>query len=218
VRIALPTALIAVAVAAVAVLPAAGGSPRVGSAQYVVRPDPRACPSPLCGGYWVALANHSRTLCHDGLQRARCYVAEAVDERRDPLAVGISDGALARALLETRDFGGLGRLGVLVVADVRAPVGEGAGGRFYRLRDTGVRCIRAPCFSIRSVLLNRRSRVTLSGVDLSDARLTPEQEASAQAALHGRPGLFAAGRIVQAADGGRTFRAARVYLSARPRA
>ena len=33
------------------------------------RPDPRMCPSPRCGGYWVALANRARTRCSDGVLR-----------------------------------------------------------------------------------------------------------------------------------------------------
>src|SRR5262245_387346 len=38
--------------------------------------DPRLCPSPLCGGFWVTSVNQSSTVCADGSQAARCYVAE----------------------------------------------------------------------------------------------------------------------------------------------
>ena len=55
----------------------AGAASAKPSAHYVVRVDPRLCPSPLCGGYWVSLANRHRTRCHDGVRRARCYVASA---------------------------------------------------------------------------------------------------------------------------------------------
>jgi hypothetical protein len=56
----------------------------------------------------------------------------------------------------------------------------------------------------------------VSGLDLSLTKLTMKHEATL--ALLG-DGLFAAGRIASTEDGGRVFRASRVYLRApRPRA
>ena len=193
---------------------AAGGVARpVGSSHYVVHPDPRLCPSPLCGGYWVALANRSRTRCSDGLLRPRCYVARAVDEESHPLEAGITDGALARADIEPWSFEGFGELGVLVVARTFPPAGRVAQtGSFVRLRDTGIRCVRAPCFSYRSTRLNGTSRASLSGVDLRASRASAVEIARADAALGTSSGLLARGRIVHEADGGRTFRASRLFL------
>lgn len=187
--------------------------PPVGSAHYVVRADPRLCPSPLCGGYWVSLANHARTRCHDGLLRPRCYVANAVGADRHTLKTGVVDGALARAEIESWPFDGFGRLGVLVVADAFSPAGRATpAGRFFRLVDTGIRCIRAPCFSIRASQLNRSSRTTVSGTDLAAANATTDERARAEAAIGMKGGLLAQGRIIPSQDGGHELRATRFFL------
>ena len=179
----------------------AGAKP---AAHYVVHVDPRLCPSPLCGGYWVSLANRSRTRCHDGLHRRRCYVASAW-----PASRAIHDGALVQGGISVQSFPGLGNLGLLIATDVRNPLGAAASGSFFRLRDIGVRCIREPCFSIRASRLNSRGTTMASRLDLSQIELAPEHEA--RLALFG-DGLFAAGRIVSTDDGGRVFRASRIYL------
>ena len=88
-------------------------------------------------------------------------------------------------------------------------------GSFFRLRDIGVRCIRAPCFSIRASRLNGPGTAMLSGLDLGSAKQSGEE---ATLALYG-VGLFAAGGIVSTSEGGRVFRASRIYIRAkRPRA
>ena len=192
---------------------AASGTAAVGSSFYVVRPDPRLCPSPLCGGYWVALANHARTTCHDGALRPRCYVARIVGENRRPLGVDVPAGSLVRADIEPSGDEGFGELGVLVVASVFSPAGTTTvGGSFFRLVDSGIRCIRAPCFSFRAAQLNRSLRTALSGIDLDSARAAPEEVVRAETAIHKKTGLLAQGRIVPATDGGRVFRATRLFL------
>jgi hypothetical protein len=182
----------------------AGDADAKPSTHYVVRVDPRLCPSPLCGGYWVSLANRSRTRCHDGLHRPRCYVASAW-----PASRAIHDGALVQGGISVQSFPGFGGLGLFIATDVRNPLGPAPSGSFFRLRDIGVRCVREPCFSIRAFRLNGRSTTMVSGLDLSRIGLPPEHDA--RLALFG-DGLFAAGRIVSTHDGGRVFRAARIYV------
>jgi hypothetical protein len=207
----LGTAIAPVAVALGIVALSAGDADAKPAAHYVVRADPRLCPSPVCGGYWVSLANRSRTRCHDGLYQPRCYVASAW-----PASRKIDDGALVQGGISVQTIQGFGKLGLLIATDVRNPVGETASGSFFRLRDIGVRCIREPCFSIRASRLNERGTVMVSGLDLSQTKLPTGHQATL--ALLG-DGLFAAGRIVSTDDGGRLFRASRVYLRApRPRA
>jgi hypothetical protein len=209
VRVGTAIALVAVAFGVVSL--SAGEADAKPAAQYVVHADPRLCPSPLCGGYWVSLANRSRTRCHDGLHRPRCYVASAW-----PASRTIHDGALVQGGIAVQNIQGFGRLGLLIAADVRNPVGAAASGSFFRLRDIGVRCIRKPCFSIRASRLNGGGMAMVSGLDLSQTKLRMEHGATL--ALRG-DGLFAAGRIASTEDGGRVFRASRVYLRApRPRA
>ena len=210
--------LVAVAAALLAAFLASlamGAGPRtVGSAQYVVRPDPRLCPSPRCGGYWVALANRERTRCVEGALRPRCYVARALDENRQPLTSAVPDGALVRGALEPWTLDGFGPLASLVAAEVRAPVGQKSGAPIFRVRDTGIRCVKAPCYFMRAARLSHASFVTISELELDSVGLDPESRRRAEAALRTKNGLFVAGRLGRADDGGRRLRAVRVYLSA----
>ena len=190
----------------------APSQPPVGTAIYSVRVDPRLCPSPLCGGYWVALANAARTHCADGTARARCYVARAVDKDRHPLDTSVPDGGLVRGELDTFEFDGVG-LGVLVAAIVHAPQGKAPeSGRYYRLVDTGIRCVRAPCFSTRASRLNSARKTTISGLVLTTLRYDEELEKRVLAGLATRNGVLARGRIRPTPDGGRVFHASRFYL------
>lgn len=206
-------------VIAIFVLPAAALSaeafppPKVARSIYVVRPDPRLCPSPLCGGYWLSRANHARTRCHDGLLRQRCYVAIALGEvSRRPLT-DLPENSLVRAVLGPWTLEGLGDVGAVGVAEIWKPVGSASPtGGFFRARDTGIRCVRAPCFSIRARRVNRASRTTVSELDLQPARPTPDELARAQAALATPEGVFVSGRVDRTAENGRLLRASQVFL------
>jgi hypothetical protein len=198
----------------------ASSQPPVGTGVYAVRADPRLCPSPLCGGYWVALANGARTRCADGTRKSQCYVARAVDARRRPLEVSIPDQGLVRADLEPWDFEGFGKLGVLAVAAVFTPAGTApVSGGYYRVRDTGLRCVREPCFSYRATQVNGSTRTTTSDVDLAASGATPAEVMRAEAALHTKSGLIARGRFARTSEDGIVFRALRLYFRApQPRA
>lgn len=205
------------ALAALGVLGAAGAAsttqPAPAQAIYVVRPDPRACPSPFCGGYWVALANHARTRCADGLLRPRCYVASALDAGGQTWPKPLAAGALVAGRLAARSFGQLGDLGVIVAGEEWSPADtRPAHGRFFGVRDTGVRCVRRPCFSYRADELNSRRAVRLSGVVLGRAGTDPDVRAYSRLALRTREGLLAAGAFGSVADGGRVFLASQLYL------
>ena len=139
--------------------------------------------------------------------RARCYVASAVGRDGRAPRTAIPDGALVRGSIEARSLDGRA-LSVLVVDALREPVGEAASAPFYRVRDTGIRCVRAPCFFMRAWRISTTKVVTVSELDLGPAGLTPGQERAAREALEPRNGgLFVAGRIVRASDGGRSLRA-----------
>jgi hypothetical protein len=208
-----------VVVSGIAVTSSAARQPPTGTAMYLVTPDPRLCPSPRCGGYWVAIANGARTKCSDGLRRVRCYVARAVDSRRRPLGA-IVDGALVRGAIDSWPIKDFGPLDELIVTAVYAPAGNATvSGGYYRVVDTGIRCVRAPCFSYRATPINGSTRMTMSDIDLAAARATTAQTARARAALGSKNGLYARGRFVFTADGGTVFRALRIYLRApQPRA
>jgi Domain of unknown function (DUF6748) len=186
--------------------------PVLAKAIYVVHPDPRLCPSPRCGGYWIGLANHARTRCADGLFRPRCYVAVALDSgSRQPR--GVPAESLVEATLGLQSFGDLGELGALFVTDAWTPVVRAkVAGMFVRLRDTGIRCVRAPCNSIRLGRLNIGAHTVLvSSLDLGPVRTGPTRK-RAEAALATPEGLLAAGRTLSLAGGGHLFRADEIYL------
>lgn len=184
--------------------------PPSGTAMYVVRHDLRLCPSPRCGGYWVAIANGVRTRCADGLRYAHCYAARAVGA--SGRATGdIAEGSLVRGAIDV----GRDDLGELVVTAVYGSAGDATvSGGYYRVFDNGVRCVRAPCFSYTATQVNGSTRTTVSGVDLGAAGALHHEEARAQAALHSKKGLYALGRFSRAPAGGRVFRALRLYLRA----
>ena len=183
----------ALLVAGIAASGSAARQPPVGTAMYVARPDARLCPSPRCG---------------DGLRRPRCYVARIVDSSGEPLG-SAPDGALVRAAIA----GGADGLDVLEARAVYAAGGTATvSGGYYRVFDTGVRCIRAPCFSDRAVQVNGSTGVTASAVDLAASGAAPSEIARVQRALRTRDGLYARGRFASTDGGGRVFRALRLYL------
>ena len=199
----------AFAVSGVAATSIAARQPPSGTAMYVVRPDPRLCPSPMCGGYWVAIANGARTRCADDLRYPRCYVARAVDTKGR--GTSVVESALVRGALD------LGRddLAELIVRAVYAPAGAAPPvGGYYRVRDTGTRCVRAPCYSYRVTPVNASTRATVADVDLSAARVIASEVDRAEAALQSKDGLYARGLFVRGDEGERLFRATRLWLRA----
>jgi hypothetical protein len=213
--------LLAILLAAgVAVSGAAARTPPTGTAMFLVEHDPRLCPSPLCGGYWLALANGVRTRCGNGQQQTRCYAARAVDRYGRPYAGEIPAGSLVRGAIALGETFGDRRLDQFRVYAVYAPAGTAAvSGGYYRVVDNGIRCIRAPCFSYRAGQVNGSSRVMISEVDLQASGAPAEAIERAQAALRTKDGVYARGRFATTPDGGRVFRALRLYLRApQPRA
>jgi hypothetical protein len=200
--------------AGVAASGTAARTPVTGTAMFLVQNDARLCPSPLCGGYWVALANGVRTRCGDGVRRTRCYAADAVDRNRRPVG-GLKEGALLRGALERGRPVGARRLDRFVVSAQYAAAGTATpGGGWYRVFDTGIVCVRAPCFSYRAQSVNASTKITISGVALDASGATASQIERAAAALRTKDGLYARGRFASTPDGGRAFRALRLYLRA----
>src|SRR6188508_501773 len=135
--------VIVLALAGVVASGSAARTPVSGTAMFTVQNDMRLCPSPLCGGYWVALANGVRTRCGDGERQARCYVSRAVDRTGRPLAGGLTGGSLLRGALERGGQRvGTRRLDQLVAWAAYAPAGTATvGGGYYRVFDTRIVCI-----------------------------------------------------------------------------
>lgn len=118
--------------------------------------------------------------------------------------------------LEPDSTSGFGELGQLIVSEAREPAGRNDDRLLYRVRDTGIRCVRAPCFFMRAWRLSTSYTVTVSELDLGAAGLTSEQQRRAETAVESKTGLFLAGRVERASDGGRRLAAVRVYLKGSP--
>jgi hypothetical protein len=209
--------------------PSAGSdTPKSVSSYFLARGDPRLCPSPLCGGLFVRLVNRSRTICGDGTRQLQCYVASAdldklgvTEQQRIELAGQIASGrALARGTIVRGRVDGFPQLDTLVVSEVwpasssrDKPVGV-----FRRLRDNGIRCIAAPCFSTDATALNRGGTVTVSRVGLAGTG-APTAERNRALALISKGGLIATGVVVAVpkagpAGTGRVLVASQFYVRA----
>jgi hypothetical protein len=116
---------------------------------------------------------------------------------------------LVRGAIES----GADRFGVLLVSAVYAPAGKTmVSGGFYRVFDNGIRCVRAPCFSTTVSQVNGSTRTTVSDLDLAASGANPAVIRRAEAELATKRGLYARGRFAGAPDGGRVFRALKLYL------
>jgi hypothetical protein len=225
-------ALAAIGVLAIGAAPATGEAQATGptpsSGYFLARGDPRACPSPVCGGLFVHLVNRSRTICGDDARHPSCYVAgvdlsrlDVSDVQRSRFQGLVSAGrAVVRGFLVRGRVTGFPQLDTLVASEVwpassamRLPTGV-----FRLLRDNGVRCVAAPCFSTDAAALNRGTTVTVSRVGLAGVgATTPERNRGLGAIASG--GLIAAGRVVVVpragpAGAGRVFVASQFYIRA----
>jgi hypothetical protein len=223
-------AFLAIIVALGGATRAASDAPGSVSSYYIGRGDPRACPSPQCGGAWVRLVNKKTTTCGDGVIARECYVAYPdFSELRlgtlkpAKLTALISEGrALARGSVVRGRTEGFADLDVLVVTEVwtassstRAPVGV-----FRRLRDNGVRCITTPCFSIHAASLNSGAHDNVSRIDLAGTGAPPAERRRALAWI-ATTGLMGAGRVVREPNAGpggagRSFTTTQFYSKVAP--
>jgi hypothetical protein len=182
--------------------------------------DLRRCASPRCGGYFVRAVNAPLTRCADGSLAERCYVAE-LDLSvfgDDPPALGRE--AVLRGRIENNVFPNIGDLGRFVATEAWSSATDALGtGAFFRLGDTGIRCIKAPCFSISAELLNTDLEFRLSSLDLSAVGADADAQKRALAAL-GEGNLVAAGRLRMervAASIGLELAASQFYVPVRER-
>lgn len=168
---------------------------------YTVRPDPRNCASPTCGGFFVKLANQQTTPCPDGQAAQECYVAEL-----DPSALRLSDQAAA----ELRSHAGEFLLHGSIVTKAFPPSGEmaslrldeawrghantNANGVFFRVRNSGIVCITFPCPSFVAERLNVADQPQqIADVDLKSLGI---DTSDAQAQLNKPEGLLLSGALI----------------------
>jgi hypothetical protein len=194
------------------------------AAFHTVTPDPRLCPSPLCGGYWVARVNQPLTACADGSLAPRCYVTSldlsharltAAQEAAVRAAVG---HLLVRGSIVPGAPGPFGNLGVLQgwEAWIGHPEGDPAA-TFYRAHDTGIACITHPCPVAQVAPVDRLRLVQrIAGIDLAGVS---DDAADGHAQLGEPEGMLVAGTLVPVtgpAGTGQVLEAGDYYLPAAP--
>jgi hypothetical protein len=195
--------------------------PSTGRYYLVTRPDPRLCPSPTCGGWFVREVNKPKSLCADGTWQSECHASQL-----DVAALGWTDEdrarfdrrfgkrhALARGRLEQRDFGGTPGDVLVVEEGWMGQALSRPAGVFFGLVDNGIVCITAPCASIDERRLNSASHRAIAEVDLAASGASAEQVAAGQEAMARRPGILAVGRneAVEGPGGTGTRLAAREF-------
>ena len=149
------------------------------------------------------------TACDD----ARCYVARAVDA--SGRAVGDIPEGVARSRRDRCAAATISASSLVTAVYARRGRRQPSSGGYYRVFDNGIRCVRAPCFSYTATQVN--------GIDSHDGLGRRPRRIRAPARARSRAprrrsrtkdGLYARGRFARTPDGGRVFRALRLYLRA----
>jgi hypothetical protein len=193
-------------IAAVAALAALGTAARAtpgapAATYYVVRPDPRLCPSPLCGGVWARRVNRPLTRCADGTAARECYVA-ATAGIPEKLWSALAGSLLVRGRIVQAGIEGFPGLGRLDAGAAWRPAGpRPPAGTTFRVVDTGIRCVATPCFSLRAEVLEAGRRRMLSDLDLAGVGAAEGDLRRALLALPGR-GVLVTGTVRRVPDAG----------------
>jgi uncharacterized protein DUF6748 len=175
---------------------------------YFVKPDLRRCVSPVCGGVFYRLANAETTRCFDGKKAEQCYAASSdfsrlglgevgmgkVNEALSQGAFGPGTQLLVRATIATKDWGnGLGKFAELRPTEAWISQGPGeAAGPLAKIEDSGIRCITAPCPSLREKKLNSAVTVDITDLGWDKSGATDEQIGMALDKMH-TSGLIVSG-------------------------
>ena len=142
---------------------------------YFVKPDYRRCLAPVCGGVYYKLANGGQTTCFDGRRAAECYAASA-----DYTKLGLGETGLAkvatasnllvRATVVSKQWEGAGTWGELRATEAWLAQGpNAAAGPIVKIEDSGVRCITAPCPSLRERKLNSVLKADIAELGWDDS-------------------------------------------------
>jgi len=186
------------------------------SSFYTIRRDLRRCASPMCGGYFIKLANQARTRCANGRSMPQCYVASI---EWNGLAEPQNNNALVRGSLSTRGNRN-GKYGVLKAREVWLAASDSQpSGTFFRVRDRGIRCIAAPCETHHEAKLNTSVSRNIAGIDLSGAGAPENAVSDANTAMTSPDGILVAGdhtRVTGPAGRSQMLKAAQFYLRAKP--
>jgi hypothetical protein len=175
---------------------------------YFAKPDLRRCAAPHCGGVFYQLANASFTRCADGSKADWCYAANTdmtrlglgeigmakVNEALTKASFGAGTQLLVRATVGSKDWGmGIGKFAELRPTEAWVSQTETeAAGPMMKVEDSGVRCIAAPCPSLREKKLNSALTVSIADLGWDKSGATDEQIGVAFDKMH-TSGLIVSG-------------------------
>jgi len=149
----------------------------------VTRHDTRRCAAPTCGGVYVKRVNAATTRCLDGASRSECYVG-VLDVSSVPGAEAVKASLEAgKGILEASLVGTAGAANVATLKATAAWVGvSGAtpAGTFYKVSDSGLRCITTPCPSFKVSTVNGSASRNVEALTLN--RTVPVASAAGQSA------------------------------------
>lgn len=175
----------------------------------VTRIDLRQCAGLTCGGVFVKRVNLDKTVCADGKLASECYVDTVTlnglnfsTRELEGAKHKIREGqAIVKARLYRRTVG-TQVIGTLKASEVwvSALGQKAADGSIYRVADSGIRCIKAPCPSQRAWSLNNDARLShaVIGVEFGSTRSLAGQALIdlAEQALWTEPGILVSGGII----------------------
>ena len=175
---------------------------------FGITADLRRCPSPLCGGWFLARVNQSTTVCHDGTRAATCY-APVLDWSEANLSAaqqsklldasnreaGSGDAyAIVRGRFARTNNTPQPRTGRFVISEAWVAETDAVpDGVFVRVLDNGLRCFAAPCPSVTEKTLNMGRSVDIANVDFTPAGLTERQLEGCLATMSTPGGILVAG-------------------------
>jgi hypothetical protein len=188
---------------------------------FTVTPDRRACSlNSRCGGYFVARANRSTTTCADGTAAARCYV-DAVELTKLAMPKSVADGYQARlrageGFLVRGDLAKRATGAALAATELWVPAVADAApsGVFIIAQDSGIRCITAPCPSVRETRLNSTRTANIDALDLEASGADADTVDRGGAAVYGDGVIVAGDRFYQ--NGGGKGRSASQFYTRAP--
>ncbi len=153
---------------------------------FIVRHDPRKCPSPSCGGYFVTKVNDQKSQCANGQFKQECYVSSInyqkirlnnIQFQQSILLQGEIKIAPPVALTDgTNNTLSSEQLGVFIAKAAYRPIStKNPVGVFIGLQDNGQRCATEPCFSTDQYILNHDEIRMISNFNLEKSGATRKQ-------------------------------------------
>ncbi len=152
------------------------------STYYTLERDFRKCAYPMCGGYYVSRVNRAKTICADGSSRERCYVAQLDQSGLQVESAG--EATIVRGKINSKKING-SHWGVFKASEAwKAATDAAPTGFFYRIKDSGIQCIQAPCPGYHRAKLNSTVSGNFNDLDLDNGGASAAQLDEAMNAVY----------------------------------